>query len=102
MAQAGRTVKHYRADNGRFVDNGFIDAINARDQSISYCGVGAHHQNGVIENRNKILTLGARTLLMHGIRMWPHMIDKMFWPFAVKAVAKPLKSLQIDTDGKTP
>ena len=70
MARAGRTVKHYRADNGRFADNGFVDAVNARDQSISYCGVGAHHQNGVVENRNKILTLGARTLLMHGIRMW--------------------------------
>ena len=28
MSQAGRTVKHYHAQNGRFSDNGFIDAIN--------------------------------------------------------------------------
>ena len=31
MAQAGRYVKHYHADNGRFADNGFIDAINTKD-----------------------------------------------------------------------
>ena len=30
MAQAGKTVKHYHADNGRFSDNGFIDAINGK------------------------------------------------------------------------
>ena len=27
MAQAGRTVTHYHADNGRFADNGFVDAV---------------------------------------------------------------------------
>ena len=43
MAQAGRTVKHYHADNGRFSDNGFIDAVNGKDQKIKLCGVGAHH-----------------------------------------------------------
>ena len=53
MAQAGRYVKHYHADNGRFVDNGFIDAINAKDQKITFCVVGAHHQNGIIEKKRK-------------------------------------------------
>ena len=69
MAQAGRYVKHYHANNGRFAENGFIDAINTKDQKITFCGVGAHYQNGIIENRNKMLTLGARTLLLHGMRM---------------------------------
>ena len=75
MAQVGRNIKHYHADNGRFADNGFIDAINTKDQKITFCGVGAHHQNGIIENKNNIITLGARTLLLHGMRMWPTMID---------------------------
>ena len=43
MAQAGRTVKHYYAYNGRSTDNGFIDAVNRKDQNITFCGVGAHH-----------------------------------------------------------
>ena len=102
MAQAGRTVKHYHSENGRFADNGFIDAVNRKDQKITFYGVGAHHQNGIIENKNKILTTGGRTLLLHGRRMWPNMIDKMFWPFAIKAVAKRLNSLQVDLTGQMP
>ena len=57
MAQAGRNVKHYHADNGRFADNVFIDDINTKDQKITFCGVVDHHQNGIIENKNKMLTL---------------------------------------------
>ena len=53
MAQSGRYVKHYHADNGRFADNGFIDAINTKEQKITFCGVGPHHQNGIIEKKKK-------------------------------------------------
>ena len=53
MAQAGRNIKHYHADNGRFDDNGFIDAANSKVQKITFCGVGAHHQNCIIENKKQ-------------------------------------------------
>ena len=43
MAQTGRTNKHYHANNGRFSDNSFIDAVNGKDQKITFCGVGTHH-----------------------------------------------------------
>ena len=102
MAQAGRNVKHYHADNGKYEDNDFIDPINTKDQKIKFCGVEAHHQNGIIGNKNKILTLGARTLLLHGMRMWPTMIDSMCWPFAMKAVAEKHNKIQIDVMGQTP
>ena len=102
MAQSGWTIKHYHADNGRFSDNGFIDAVNGKYQKITFCGVGAHHQNGIIENKNKILTTGGRTLLLQGRRMWPNMIDEMFWPFAIKALSERLNSLQVDLTGQTP
>ena len=58
ISQARRSVKHYHSDNGRFTKNGFIDAINSKYQKLTFCGVGAHHQNGIIENKNKILTTG--------------------------------------------
>ena len=99
MAQAGRSVKNYHYNNGRFVDNGFVDAVNIKSQKLTFCDVGAHHQNSIIENKNKVLTTGARTLLLHGIRMWPQMIYDMFWPFTMKAVAERLNSLQIDALG---
>ena len=99
MAQSGIYVKHYHADNGRFVYNGFIDAINTKDQKLKFCGVGAHHQNGIIENKNKMLTLGACNTLLNGMWMWPTIIDSMFWPFAMKDVAKRHKKIQIDVMG---
>jgi hypothetical protein len=36
------------------------------------------------------------------MRMWPQMVDQMFWPFAIKAAAERMNSLHIDTDGHTP
>ena len=72
------------------------------NQTISFCGVGAHHQNGIVEGKNKILTQGARTLLLHGMRMWPLMITTMFWPFAIKAMAERMNKLHILSDGSTP
>ena len=52
MAQSGHMVKHYHADNGSFAENGFVDAINEKYQKITFCGFGAHHQNGIFENKN--------------------------------------------------
>ena len=49
-----------------------------------------------------MLTLSACMLLLHGIRMWPQMIDKMFWPFAFKAAAERHNCLSINKDGQTP
>ena len=95
MAQAGRTVKHYQADNSRFSDNVFIDSINQKDQKITFCGVGEHHQNGIVENNNKILDYDARTLLLHGMRTWPKILDEMFWTFSMKSIYERLNILQI-------
>ena len=102
MAQAGWTVLHYHDENGRFSDNGFVEAINSKYQKITFCGVGAHHQNGIAKNKNKLLANGARTLLLHGIRMFLQIIDKMFWPFSIKAVAEGNNSLHVYHKGQTP
>ena len=55
--------------------------------------MGAHHQNGIVKNKNKIMTTGERTLLLTGIKMYPQMIYEMFWPFDLKAIVEDLKSL---------
>ena len=44
------TIQRYNADNGRFAEKDFRDAIDNTNQLISYCGVGTHHQNGIAEN----------------------------------------------------
>jgi hypothetical protein len=53
LVQAGRTAKHYHANNGRFSNKGYHQDITTKGQSITFCGVGVHHQNGIIENRKK-------------------------------------------------
>jgi hypothetical protein len=57
------------------------------NQSITFCAVGAHHQNGIVERRIKELTLISRTLLLHAKRHWPDYITTMMWPFALKEAA---------------
>jgi len=53
-------VLHYHADNGRFADNAFIEDAKEQRQSISYCGVNAHHQNGKAEKRIRDLKVQER------------------------------------------
>ena len=75
MAHSVQTVKHYHVDKSRFSDNEFVGTINEKYQKLTFCGVVLHHQNGSIENKNKILTTGARTILLNGIIMWTQIID---------------------------
>jgi hypothetical protein len=101
-AKTDCSVKHYQADNGQFSENEFLATCNNFNQTIKFCGVGAHHQNRIVKNRNKQLTQTARVLLLHGMRMWPQVVDQMFWSFAIKAAAERMNSLHIDTDSHTP
>jgi hypothetical protein len=102
LSQVNCIVKHYHTDNSAFVHKGFLDEVNRKDQKIFFCAVGAHHQNGIIKNKNKMLTLSARTLLLHRICMWPQMINMMFWLFAVKPAAERHNCLSLNSTGLTP
>jgi hypothetical protein len=93
--EGGVTIDSYRADNGRFADSGFQQAIKDCNQKITYCTVGAHHQNGIVERRIKELTLISRTLLLHAKRHWPDYITTMMWPFALKEAAYRLNRLSL-------
>ena len=61
----GVRIQHYHADNGRFADNGFINDAAKQKQTISYCGVSAHHQNGIAEKRIRDLTKSSRKMVLH-------------------------------------
>ena len=47
--QCGVKITHYHADNGHFADNAFINDCQANRQSLSYCGMNAHFQNGIAQ-----------------------------------------------------
>ena len=96
------TPKRYHADNGRYAENMFKDNCKAKLQSLTFCGVGAHQQNGIAESKIKHLTLAARTMLLHAQRHWPEYITTMLWPFALLAAADRMNNLHIDIDGNSP
>ena len=76
-------VWHYHADNGIFADTKFWQNVHLMGQTISFCTVNAHHQNGVAERRIKELQVQARTMLLHAHMKWPKAITSNLWPYAL-------------------
>ncbi len=97
--EGGVTISSYRADNGQFTDSRFQQTVKDSNQKITYCAVGAHHQNGIVERRIKELTLIFWTLLLYAKRHWPDYITTMLWPFALKESAYQLDWLSLWLDG---
>ena len=63
----GVKIQKYYADNGRFADNIFIESVQTSNQTISFCGVGSHHQNGIAKKRIRDRHDSARKMLLHSI-----------------------------------
>ena len=78
-----------------------LEAIEDANQDITFCAVGAHHQNGIYESHIKILNLGARTILLHAQRHWPEAITTMLYPLALLAVTELHNILKFDENGKS-
>ena len=60
-------INRYHAYNGIFSEQPFILAIEDYNQTTTFCGVGSHHQNVIVEIKFQILTLGARNFLLNKI-----------------------------------
>ena len=73
------------------VDNGLIWCIifqdcKDSDQRIVLCGVISHHQNSITRHKFRDIVEYVRTLLEHGMYLWPDIIRYIVWIFAMKAV----------------
>ena len=95
-------IKSFHADNGIFAEKAFRDDVADSNQTISYCAVGAHHQNGISERHIGTLTHGARTNLLHAQRRWPEAIGSILWPFAWKDFERRYNHLYLDENGDSP
>jgi hypothetical protein len=71
-ALQGVTIWHYNADNGRFAKTKWLEAIKAHrpQQTISFCGMGAHHQNSIAEKKIQDLQENVRTIVLHASLRW--------------------------------
>ena len=77
------SVKHYHADNGWFADNMFLNDVVNSGQTISYCGVNAHWQNGIAEQMIRSLREVGRTQLLHAVERWHMAYSTHLWPYAI-------------------
>lgn len=80
----GVRIQHYHADNGRFADNLFLKSVKDNKQTISFCGVNAHFQNGIAEKRIRDLQEAGRSQLLHAKHRWPDAVDTSLWPYAIR------------------
>ena len=96
-------ILHYHCDNGIFRSQAFVDHCRRQGQSLSFCGVGAHHQNGIAERAVRTITVSARTMLLHAHNLWPDVIKFDLWPFAVKLATDIHNAIPTSrTEGITP
>ena len=77
-------IKHYHPDNGCFADNAFIQDCKTQGQSISYCGVNAHFQNGIAERHIRDLQEQTTTSKLYAVNKWRKMILICLWPYAMR------------------
>ena len=47
----GLKILNYHCDNGHFADKVFLAAVKDEKQTVSYCGVNSHNQNGITEKK---------------------------------------------------
>ena len=83
-ASMGHNIKHYHADNGIFASQAWRSHCIANNQGLSFAGVGAHHQNGIAENKIRLLQSQARTMLIHAAKRWPDAVTANLWPYAIR------------------
>eukprot|EP00957_Ditylum_brightwellii_P181636 13836452-Ditylum_brightwellii.AAC.1 len=102
MNKYGHRVKSYHGDNSRFNSTEFKTSCNQANQSYSYCGVGAHHQNGIVKAKTKKLSHNGRTSILHAKRKWPDVISSALWPFSYKNVEEKHNMLDLDANSWSP
>ena len=76
-------IKHYYADNRIFNSQVFKESCIINEQTQSFYGVNAYHQNGVAKNKIKYVVSLVRTMLFNTMIKWPNVVHLRYWPFAV-------------------
>ncbi len=97
----GVKVQHYHADNGIFASRSFREEVQKSGQTLSFCGVGAHHQNGVAERRIQDLSDSTRASLAHAAQRNPAVTANL-WPYALRHASYVRRLMPRENNSKSP
>lgn len=100
--QYGIKIKSFHADNKPFGDQLWLDDLTLQNQTITYSGSYAHHQNGVAERSLKTINQWTLALMMHQMLHWPEQFDPCLWPFAMDQVVAIWNNLPRGESGLSP
>ena len=84
--QAVSEVSHYHSSNGIFIKDGYRNDCKGKDQTRSFSGVGAQHQNSRVESAIQNIMYMARKFMIHSSLHWKEngFDDITLWSFAIK------------------
>ena len=63
-------IQSYLANNGIFKSIEFVSHIRQHFERIKYCGVNAHHKNGIAERNILTISNMAHSILLHTSCKW--------------------------------
>ena len=97
-------IRHFHSDNGIYTADEFKADCSRKDQTQSFSGVGAQHQNAAAERAIRTITEMARSFLVHTSLHWTEngTDDLCLWPFAMKHAAWLYNRVPRDDCGLTP
>jgi hypothetical protein len=72
------------------------------NQTMTLCGVNAHHQNGKVEKCIRDLQDLARSSMLHAQNLWPDAISNNLWPYAIRKAANNLNCVKRKTEEQSP
>ena len=98
--QRGVQIRSYQADNGIFRAHKWMDDCRSKNQTMTFTGVNAHHQNGVAERRIGLLQEHARAMIIHAQRKWSGVVTANLWPYAIRMANDCLNETPNLKDGK--
>jgi hypothetical protein len=86
-AEHGVKIARYHCDNERFADTAFVRSCEESRQKLTFCGVNAHFQNGIVERAIRNLSKSAQKQLLHAKQRWPQGVSIALWPYALRSAA---------------
>lgn len=98
----GVLILHYHSDKGRFSERLYLDYAAKKGQTVSFCGVNAHFQNGMAKKRVWDCQDRSQTTTVHANNIWPSAINSHLWSYVLRLINKVHKTAPCIKDGHSP